>query len=324
MEVMAIWTGERADALRQALRMTNESFAGRLGVAVRTVAYWRERPSVVPRPAMQEILDVALAQASTSVQAQFALILAERGRPETGPSPTAPQADDLASLARWITASNAGDPVIEAIDQAIDHLASRHTQAPPRQLLADVLHVHGQTLDLLRSGRQRLRQTRELVRIDGSALAHASVLLGDLGQDQEARSYGRAATLLLEEADASQAIAMYALAKTARWQHDYATAADVARQGFRHGPVDPMSVQLAYYEANCAALLGDRRYRAREALIRADQIAQALPATGGGRVSLVIPGRAAGRLPPVSAPAYRRSRWSAGRGDSSRGRLACR
>lgn len=61
MDVVAAWTGRRADTLRQALRMTNETFAEHLGVAVRTVAYWRARPDVVPRPVMQEMLDVALA-----------------------------------------------------------------------------------------------------------------------------------------------------------------------------------------------------------------------------------------------------------------------
>lgn len=38
MDVVAAWTGRRADTLRQALRMTNETFAEHLGVAVRTVA----------------------------------------------------------------------------------------------------------------------------------------------------------------------------------------------------------------------------------------------------------------------------------------------
>ena len=42
MQVVATWTGSSADALRQALRMTNESYAEHLGVAVRTVAYWRQ------------------------------------------------------------------------------------------------------------------------------------------------------------------------------------------------------------------------------------------------------------------------------------------
>jgi transcriptional regulator with XRE-family HTH domain len=277
MEVVASWTGERADALRQAFRMTNESFAEYLGVAVRTVAYWRERPNVIPRPAMQEILDTALARAPEATRSQFSLILAERGH--VTPGHRRWPAEDLPSLTAWITASNASDEAIEYIDRATLGLAGRHTQVPARQLLADVLQVHGKAQLLLRGGRQRLRQTRELMRVEGSALAHASVLLGDLGQDHEAEKYGQAAVIFLQEADASPATALYALAKTARWQQDHATAADLARQGFEYGPVDPMNVQLAYYEANSAALLGDQ-YRARHALIRADQIAESLPASG--------------------------------------------
>jgi DNA-binding transcriptional regulator YiaG len=41
MQVIATWTGGDADLLRQSLRLTNESFAEYLGVAVRTVANWR-------------------------------------------------------------------------------------------------------------------------------------------------------------------------------------------------------------------------------------------------------------------------------------------
>jgi tetratricopeptide (TPR) repeat protein len=78
MDVVSSWTGARADALRQALRMSNEAFAERLGAAVRTVAYWRERPASVPQPVMQAALDTVLAQAPQSVRAQFWLILTER------------------------------------------------------------------------------------------------------------------------------------------------------------------------------------------------------------------------------------------------------
>ena len=42
------WTGWHADALRRALRMTNEEFAEHLDVAVRTVVYWRTRPGAPP------------------------------------------------------------------------------------------------------------------------------------------------------------------------------------------------------------------------------------------------------------------------------------
>ena len=49
MQVIATWTGGDADLLRQSLRMTNESFAEYLGVAVRTVANWRKQPEIIPK-----------------------------------------------------------------------------------------------------------------------------------------------------------------------------------------------------------------------------------------------------------------------------------
>jgi hypothetical protein len=85
--------------------------------------------------------------------------------------------------------------------------------------------------------------------------------------------------------EVGQARAWYALAKTARWQHNYTAAAGLARQGLEssleHGPASPMSVQLASYEANAAALLGDQA-RARQALTQAGSIAERLPASDQG------------------------------------------
>jgi len=48
VQVIELWTGGDADLLRQSLRMTNESFAEYLGVAVRTVACWRKQPEIIP------------------------------------------------------------------------------------------------------------------------------------------------------------------------------------------------------------------------------------------------------------------------------------
>jgi DNA-binding transcriptional regulator YiaG len=56
MQVVATWTGSHANALQQALRMTNESYAEYLGVAVRTVAHWNEAPATIPQQRNQEIL----------------------------------------------------------------------------------------------------------------------------------------------------------------------------------------------------------------------------------------------------------------------------
>jgi len=83
MQVVATWSGGHADLLRQAFRMTNESFAAHLGVHARTVANWRGNLDVIPRPAIQDILDAALERAPDRVKAQFALRSAKR-RPAIG------------------------------------------------------------------------------------------------------------------------------------------------------------------------------------------------------------------------------------------------
>jgi hypothetical protein len=196
----------------------------------------------------------------------------------SGPSPA-----DGADLTAWITATNTTDEAIGHIERVASALAEMTAQVPDRQVLAHVMQLHHSAQLLLRGGRQRLRQTRELVRLDGNVLAHASVLLSNLGKNRAAEDYGQAALLYLQEAEASQATAWYALAKIARWEHRYAAAADLARQGTGHKAITPMNVQLASYEANAAALIGDQD-RARQALARAESIAERLP-PGGGELS---------------------------------------
>ena len=271
MDVVASWTGGHADALRQALRMTNEAFAEYLGVAVRTVAYWRKRSEIEPQPAMQAILDTALARAPERVRAQFWLLVAERRLvPDRSPGGALlPVAGDPDILTAWLTTTNASDGMIEQLAEATVALAEVHTQVAPGRVLADVLQVHQRTQVLLRSGKQRPRQTRDLLRIEGDLLAHACLLFGDLTDNRSAEKHGNAALLCLQESEAAQATAWYALAKTARWQHHYAKAADLARQGYEHSG-GPMRVQLASYEANAAALLGDQG-RAGEAMRRAER-----------------------------------------------------
>jgi len=79
MQVITSWTGGHADALRQSLRMTNESYAEYLGVAPRTVANWRKNPEMVPQPDKQAILDTALDRAPDRVKAQFAHLVSQPG-----------------------------------------------------------------------------------------------------------------------------------------------------------------------------------------------------------------------------------------------------
>jgi 8-oxo-dGTP diphosphatase len=54
--------------------MTNDDFADRLGVAVRTVANWHSSPDIVPRTEIQSALDTAYERSTPSVQRRFSLL----------------------------------------------------------------------------------------------------------------------------------------------------------------------------------------------------------------------------------------------------------
>lgn len=91
MDSVIIWTGRAACALQAALRLTNESFAEHLGIAVRTVAAWHHKPTLKPKTEMQQLLDTALEQASAAVTARFTQFLAEPADLSTArPDPAQP------------------------------------------------------------------------------------------------------------------------------------------------------------------------------------------------------------------------------------------
>jgi hypothetical protein len=299
MQVIASWTGRHADMLRQSLRMTNESFAEYLGVAVRTVAYWRERPGMVPKPAMQETLDTALERAPDRAKAQFAQLVTGAEEASLGQEPSAYPAipasriapDDIDDLVAQLANTSVADDVIQQIEQATISVAESHTQAPARRLLSQVLPLHRRARSLL-DGKLRLAQQRDLYRIESLLLSHACLLLGDLDKNGVAERYGMAALAFAREADADQSIPLTALAKTLRWQKRLTESMDMASRGFECSPNTPVRVQLASQEANAAALLGDA-VRAREALARAERAAErAAPDSGLSAWSFPIARRA--------------------------------
>ena len=201
--------------------------------------------------------------------------------------------DDAQDVTAWVAASNTTDDAIEEMDRAATYLAEVHAQIPARKVLGEILALNRDVHTLLRSGRQRLRQTRRLLQIHSRLMAHACVLLGDLGRAQAAREYGAAALLLAQEAEADEAIAWSAQAKTARWTGGFVEAAEFARRGFEVSGPPPTKVELAYREANAIALFGDAS-RARRALQQAERTAEVLSTgTHGASVWSFPPGRQA-------------------------------
>jgi hypothetical protein len=61
------------------MRLSNEAFAKRLRIGVRTVAGWHQKPTLRPQSAMQQILETALEEAPDAVKERFAALT-------TGPS----------------------------------------------------------------------------------------------------------------------------------------------------------------------------------------------------------------------------------------------
>jgi hypothetical protein len=179
---------------------------------------------------------------------------------------------DARSLIDWIAVTNVSSDTISDMARMSSALSESHTQRAPAGLLSEVAGLHGRIQDLVRSGKQRLSQTRDLYRIDADLLAHGSLLLGDLHFDEAAAAYGSASLLCAEEAGANPAISFSVRAKTERWRLHFAESADLARQGFDCSPPTTVKVLLASQEAHAAAQLGDMR-RARDALRRAEDAA---------------------------------------------------
>src|SRR5215204_5468898 len=110
MQVVDTWTGRHANALRRALRLTNEGLAEQLGTAVRTVAKWNADPALVPIPEMQRALDTMLSQAPEDARTRFALLLAA----DLPPAPAA-----AAAAAELVDGSDAGQ-ALAWVDRAAD------------------------------------------------------------------------------------------------------------------------------------------------------------------------------------------------------------
>lgn len=69
--VVTTWGPLEACALQSALRLTNEGFAEKLGIATRTVANWRSDPNIRLRLEMQQLLDTLHSSVDDDVRERF-------------------------------------------------------------------------------------------------------------------------------------------------------------------------------------------------------------------------------------------------------------
>lgn len=143
------WTGRTACALQEAMRLSNEAFARRLGIGVRTVAGWHQKPTSRPQSAMQEILDTALDQASPAVKERFAALTAE-------PAEATPDQASTVEAEKRLSA----DPNITAALHWLDEHAGWEPGTARRDVAARLAQIDYRRLQDRGSQRGRVDQRR--------------------------------------------------------------------------------------------------------------------------------------------------------------------
>jgi hypothetical protein len=184
MQVIATWSGSQADLLRQAFRMTNESYAEHLSVSPRTVANWRGNPDVIPRPSIQDILDAALERAPDRVKAQFALLISQVENGNQG-------AGHLESFEASLNATGnpeiEGSELLESINSHIHEIVALDNRFGGADLLRLSTRFFWNLRDQLGTGSYDPRLERDL----HSAAGELAEVVGWLAYDAEAHDLCR-------------------------------------------------------------------------------------------------------------------------------------
>lgn len=142
------WGAREADALRAALRLTNEEFAEQLGVSVRSVAIWRKGGDAAISLQVQRIFDTVLEGATDSQRARFAQMAGLGGAAGNGDELRSrlDAATNLHSALGWLQSSRDDDAaagVLAAAAQLDAAAGSRwRTAETDRSAVAKRLHQY--------------------------------------------------------------------------------------------------------------------------------------------------------------------------------------
>jgi hypothetical protein len=258
--------------------MTNEGFAAKMGVAVRSVAKWVEQPDLVPTMTTQQMLDTMLASADGDSKQRFALLVNEltsqvantldprsaTANSERTRLPTLP----LAVVRRRPTADT-----LTYLARALKDLYVTDNLLGPR-ILIPVINAHLETIDKFRT--EATGTTLDGLLSIGAAYAEfAGWLCQDSGDMAGAAQWCGQALEWAEMADDSQFAAFVRMRRAAQCislrQGEYAVRWAVAAQKYKHPNHMRIHAIAALMEAHGHALCGDASSTDR-ALDRATEI----------------------------------------------------
>jgi tetratricopeptide (TPR) repeat protein len=180
-------------------------------------------------------------------------------------------ADRVSELANWAEATNIGGGTLSYLDSATFELAHDCLTVPPFQTGERADTLIDRISSMLRTGHQRLDQTRDLYIIAGKLCAILSWISSDLGQLAAADAHVRNGWTLAEQADHNglRAALLSARSKSEFLRRRYGDAAVLARRGYEFRPPGTISVLLACQEADALQAEG-RIEEAKEALNRSE------------------------------------------------------
>jgi tetratricopeptide (TPR) repeat protein len=261
-----VWTGAETQALREALRMSQDKFAEKARVSLGAVKKWEFRGADIRlSPQVAKLLDGMLERAAPNDIARFQRILAESAANSgysapVGADPLQDAADESSELLSWIEGNNVGPLTIEDMRGDLQAISRAYLRAPTLPLFTRTLAIRDRAVELLR-GRQRPNLASQLYDIAGWATVIVGWITVDLGRPETADKHLRAAWALAEEADDDDLRAWVRASQhtAAFWREDYTKAARYADDGLQYARTGTAELFLASAHALDLARSGDRR-----------------------------------------------------------------
>lgn len=278
---------------RQAVGLTQEVLAERLGVDRTTIVRW-EAGRGSPQPWMRPRLASALA---IKAEALHDLLFESDAAREANPPQDAHRssrsaellqdfvpadlhralADDAAAsadFARFAAERNADDAVVVQLECDTAALAHRYVTQSPTSLHPDIRRLRDSVFRLLQ-GRQRPKQTADLYVSAGRLCGISAHICLDFGDYSSAATHARTAWACAEASGHNGLRAWVRAVQSliAYWTGRHSTAVELAQNGRQYLAPGSIAARLASLEARALAKTGDRSGAA-AALVTAEHARQ--------------------------------------------------
>ncbi|MFI5792306.1 helix-turn-helix transcriptional regulator [Streptomyces sp. NPDC051677] len=208
--------------------------------------------------------DLRVISNQPTVTEQTALLVAPQPL-AAAPEPAASEvvrlaADESATWAQWVEASNVGDIALEQFMAETRTLASDYLTSDPVALFIRTRRLRDRVFTLL-EGHQYPRQSTDLYVAAGYLCGLLAWMSSDLGQLRDADTQGRTAWLCAELAGHNElrAWVLSTRSKVAFWDGRLREAVNFARRGGTYRTTGSAAVLLACQEADAWSELGAER-----------------------------------------------------------------